>query len=69
MSKNIDDPISDYLTVGEAAKLFGVCGTTLRNWDKQGKLKAHRNPMNRYRLYERAQILALLERIKKSCKD
>lgn len=39
------------LTVGEVAKLLGVTTTTLRNWDKSGKLKPERNPDNKYRLY------------------
>jgi excisionase family DNA binding protein len=65
MSKTRDKPISDYLTVGEASKLLGVSGTTLRNWDRQGKLKPRRNPMNKYRLYSRSEILLILKRIKK----
>ena len=64
MYKKNDKSISDYLTVAQAAELLGVSGTTLRNWDRQGKLKASRNPMNKYRLYEKEQILAILARIK-----
>ncbi len=41
----------DKLTVGEVAELLGVTTTTLRNWDKSGKLKPERNPENKYRLY------------------
>ncbi|MGB0932335.1 MAG: MerR family DNA-binding transcriptional regulator, partial [Chitinophagales bacterium] len=39
------------LTVGEVAKLLGVTTTTLRNWDKSGKLIPQRDPENKYRLY------------------
>lgn len=41
----------DKLTVGEVAELLGVTTTTLRNWDKSGKLKPERNPDNKYRQY------------------
>jgi len=39
------------LTVGEVAELLGVTTTTLRNWDKSGKLIPQRDPENKYRLY------------------
>lgn len=41
----------DLLTVSEAASVFGVTPTTIRNWDKNGKLLSHRHPKNDYRLY------------------
>ena len=31
-----------YLTIKEVANLLGVTPLTLRNWDKAGKLKAHK---------------------------
>ena len=31
--------LSEYLTVGEAAAWLGVPRSTLRNWDKVGKVK------------------------------
>ena len=43
--------LSDYLTVRKAAELLGVSVSTLRNWDRQGKLKPMRHPVNGYRLY------------------
>lgn len=39
------------LTIRQAAKAFGVSPDTLRRWDKAGKLKATRHPMNNYRVY------------------
>ena len=45
-----------YLTVREAAKILGVTPLTLRNWDKSGKLKAYRNPINNYRAYKPEEI-------------
>ena len=52
--------LQEYLTVRQAAKLIGVSPSTLRAWDRAGKLKAARNPMNRYRLYRREDIDELL---------
>lgn len=39
---------------GEMAKLIGVSVKTLQQWDRDGKLKAHRTPNNR-RFYTREQ--------------
>jgi len=39
------------LSLSEAAEKLGVCSETLRRWDNEGKLKAHRNPINNYREY------------------
>ncbi len=52
-----------YLTVKEAAKLLGVTPLTLRNWDKSGKLKAYRNPINNYRIYKPEDIEFFLRKI------
>jgi excisionase family DNA binding protein len=57
--------IQDYVTVTRAAEMLGVSASTLRNWDRSGKLKAARNPMNGYRLYRREDIARLLARIQK----
>ena len=58
--------IDDYLKIKDAAVLIGVSPSTLRNWEKQGKLKAHRNPHNSYRLYKRQDLKGLLREIEKS---
>ena len=52
--------LRDYLTVKEAADRLGVSASTLRNWDKTGKLKARRHPINAYRLYSRRELEGLL---------
>jgi excisionase family DNA binding protein len=52
--------LNDYLTVQKAARLLGVSISTLRNWDRRGKLKAVRHPMNDYRLYRSGDLEKLL---------
>jgi MerR family transcriptional regulator, copper efflux regulator len=52
--------LDEYLTVKTAAEFLGVSPSTLRNWDRAGKLKPHRHPMNRYRLYRRDELEAVL---------
>ncbi len=41
-----------YITIKQASRILGVAPLTLRNWDRNGKLKAHRHPMNNYRVYK-----------------
>ena len=55
--------LGEYLTVGEAATTLGVSRSTLRNWDKAGKLKAYRHPVNGYRLYNRNELEALMQKV------
>ena len=52
-----------HLSIREAANLLGVSVATLRNWDRQGKLKPRRHPINGYRMYDRAEIVRLKEQI------
>jgi excisionase family DNA binding protein len=51
------------LTISEAATELDVSPATLRNWDRAGKLKAHRHPINGYRLYRASEIVALKNEI------
>lgn len=55
--------IDEYFSVKRAARFLGVTPNTLRNWEKNNKLKTHRNPANRYRLYCREDLEQLLEKI------
>jgi len=52
--------LGEFLTVGEAAKFLGVSASTLRNWDRAGKVVAIRHPVNGYRLYRREDLEKLL---------
>lgn len=49
LSKRVN--VSDHVTLAEASSYLGVSKATLRNWDKTGKLKAVRHPVNDYRMY------------------
>ncbi len=51
------------ISIKKAAEMLGVTTTTLRNWDKQGKLKALRTPGNARR-YEEEQIQNFINNMK-----
>lgn len=51
--------MSNLVSLAEAASYLGVSKATLRNWDKEGKLKAHRHPLNRYRAYDLEELRTL----------
>lgn len=55
-----------YITIKTAAKLLHVTSLTLRNWDKNGKLKAYRHPVNQYRIYRLDQIEVFLRHLEGS---
>lgn len=55
--------LREYLKIKDAAALVGVSSMTVRNWDKQEKLKPHRNPINGYRLYKKEELLRVLKSI------
>lgn len=52
--------LAKFLKVKQASRLLGVSVSTLRNWDRQGKLRPARNPMNGYRLYRRDDLENIL---------
>ena len=58
--------IEEYLQIKQAAKFLGVTATTLRNWERSGKLTSHRHPLNHYRLYKREDLETFLQRIEQS---
>jgi len=43
--------------------MLGVSTLTLRNWDKRGRLIAHRHPMNNYRVYKKEDIEKVVNQI------
>lgn len=44
--------MKSFYTVSEVADMLGTTKETLRRWDKSGKLKAQRHPVNNYRAYK-----------------
>ncbi len=55
--------MNQYITIKEASTILGVTKLTLRNWDKSGKLLAHRHPFNNYRVYKLEDIDKVLKMI------
>ena len=55
----------EYLKISEAADLLKITKQTLRNWDKRGKFKPFRHPINNYRLYKKSDLVKLLKKIEK----
>lgn len=54
------DPISDFLSVGEAAVLLGVSVDTMRRWDRDGRITALRTPTG-HRRFRRSDVETLLK--------
>jgi excisionase family DNA binding protein len=57
--------LRDYLRISDAADYLGVSPNTLRNWERAGKIVAHRHPMNSYRLFRREDLDALLRLVER----
>jgi len=58
--------IDEYLNIKKAAIFLGISPSTLRNWEKDGKIAVYRNPLNKYRLYKLDDLKNILESIDKS---
>lgn len=50
-----------YLSSGKAAKILGVAESTLRNWEKVGKLYPHHKSTSGYKYYSEKQLYDFLE--------
>lgn len=55
--------MENYVRIGEAAKIIGVSPETLRRWDKTGKFKSVRHPINNYRVYPKDKLMSFVEEI------
>lgn len=53
------------MTVKEAAAFLGVSEATMRRWDRAGKLRARRHPMNDYRLYALKELVRLKQQLER----
>jgi MerR family copper efflux transcriptional regulator len=56
-------PLNSYLRIKDAAKFLGVSTNTLRNWEKDKKIKVARHPWNKYRLYKKEDLEEILNSI------
>ena len=61
--------LRDFLRISEAAEYLGVSPNTLRNWERAGKIVAHRHPVNRYRLFKKEELDTLLRQLHESASD
>lgn len=52
-----------YITIKQASSILGVSPLTLRNWDKNGRFRALRHPMNNYRVYKIEDLEKVLQEI------
>ena len=51
------------ITISQAAEKIGVSPETLRRWDKTGKFKSQRHPINNYRVYTSDQVSQFIQEI------
>jgi len=58
-----EDMMEDMFKVKEAANFLKVSTMTLQRWDRLGKFKALRNPINNYRQYKRKDLERLAKKI------
>ena len=58
--------LDEFLTIKQAAKFLGVSHNTLRNWHRSAKIPVYRHPVSNYRLFKKADLVALLRQIEKS---
>ena len=55
--------LRDFLRISDAADYLGVSPNTLRNWERAGKIVAHRHPVNGYRLFRQEELDSLLRKV------
>ena len=63
------EKLKDYMTIREAADFLGVSPDTLRRWDRSGKVKAIRHPVNRYRLYHKDELREVLRNLQEQVEN
>lgn len=54
----------EFITIKKASEMLCVSKLTLRNWDRDGKLVALRNPISNYRVYLKGDIENMINQIK-----
>ncbi len=58
--------MGDLINVKKAAQILDVHPITIRRWNKAGKLKAARHPLNNYRLFKEREVHKLADKIRKA---
>lgn len=61
--------MSKYYSINEFSKILGISAQTLRNWDKNNKLKPHHTSTNGYRYYSHEQLNQVLNKDYVRCDD
>ena len=59
MNSKTDEP--EYLTLAQASKFLQVSQNTLRNWDRDGLLKAFRLGTRKAMRYKKADLIKFVE--------
>jgi len=54
--------LTEYLHTAAAAEYIGVSQNTIRKWAARGDIPMHRNPVNGYRLFKKADLDKLLKK-------
>lgn len=54
-----------FINIKDAAEYLDVSPSTLRNWEKAGKIKVRRHPVNGYRQYFKEDLDAIFSAKKK----
>jgi excisionase family DNA binding protein len=60
--------LTEYMKTAEAANYLGVSQNTLRKWATMGSIPMQRNPVNGYRLFKRADLDKLLQKVARPVK-
>lgn len=58
MYRNIQ--VSDELRIGEVAVMTGVNPSAIRHWEKEGLIRAERNPANGYRVFSARELKKII---------
>ncbi len=58
--------LEGFLRVKQAAEMLGVSPNTVRAWGADGKIPEYRHPVNNYRLYKRAELERILDKLEQS---
>ena len=67
MNDKTNEP--EYLTLAQASKFLQVSQNTLRNWDRNGTLKAFRLGTRKAMRYKKADLVKFIESNKKGKND